>query len=136
MVTRGGSSWQLILADLSLILFLVTVAALADMAQKKELGASDDTQRSNNASISPAQALYRREPSGPSIGEWLDMQTVDPRATLSVIATHRASEADAAWEKAQALAVQARARGIAVRVVVVPAPENDLYASLAYDTPR
>ena len=135
MSLRDAPGWQLILADLSLILFLVTVAALAEKSDEEQAPPEPSGIRPD-ANVAPAQALYRPSRSGPSIAEWLDSQSPDPRATLSVIALHRAGEEQPAWERAQALADQARDRGVAVRVVVQSGSETDLYASLAFDTPR
>lgn len=136
MTMRDAPGWQLILADLALILFLVTVAALTRTAESDEARREREPQSKDGASIAPAQALYRPGATSPTIESWLDSQTIDPRATLSVIATHREGDAEAAWKDAQALASKARARGIPVRVVVMQADQTDLYASLAYDTPR
>lgn len=149
MTLRDANGWQLILADLSLILFLVTVAALAEQtgeADAEELAgdARRETQSENEitggrpaATIAPAQALYRQARGGPTIGQWLAQQPIDPRATLSVIATYRAGAEQEVWVDAQALADQARtASGVKVRIVIQPGEDRDLYASLAYDAPR
>ncbi len=135
MSLRDAPGWQLILADLSLILFLVTVAALAVQSDEDELPPEQDVIRPG-ANVAPAQALYRPGNGSPSIAEWLDNQSPDPRATLSVIALHRKGEEARAWERAQALAEEARERGVVVRVVIQSGNEADLYASLAFDTPR
>ena len=135
MNLRNAPGWQLILADLSLILFLVTVAALAEQSEEYEPRPEQDSRRPD-ANIAPAQALYRPDPGSPPIAEWLESQSPDPRATLSVISLHRAEEERRAWERALALADQARAQGVAVRIVMQSGNETDLYASLAYDTPR
>lgn len=146
MTLRDTNGWQLILADLSLILFLVTVAALAEQtgeedleaptsdARRETLNESEQSGDRNGAVIAPAQALFRQTSGGPTIGQWLAQQSIDPRATLSVIATHGAGEEQEVWRDARALADQARAAsGVKVRVVIQPGDDEDLYASLAYD---
>ena len=136
MPLRDPSGWQLILADLALILFLVTIAALADTAEDVEDQDAAPDQGLDRASVAPSQALFRPGEDNPSIEQWLAQQPRDPRATLSIIAMHRDGGDQEAWEAAQALAVRARETGVAVRVLVQPADRNDLYASLGFDAPR
>lgn len=136
---RGGHGWQLILADLALILFLLTLSALpaaeaetgkrlADRAARKE-----DARPIKLTEIAAAQALYRPLAEGPSLSEWLAAQQPDPRTTLTIFVTHaRGGEAEA-WARAQALAAEARASGASVRTIITAGAEADLYASLAYD---
>ncbi len=136
MSLRDPSGWQLILADLALILFLVTIAALADTAED---GVDQDTpsgEELGGASVAPSQALFRPGTDVPAIEQWLAQQSGDPRATLSIISTHRLGEDQQAWEAAQAMATRARETGVAVRVIVQLGDRNDLYASLAFDASR
>lgn len=136
---RGGHGWQLIFADLALILFLLTLSALPaaeaengrrlahwEAREKEAVGALEPD-------IAPAQALFRPVPGGPSLGAWLATQTPDPRATLTIFATYpEGGEADA-WARAQALADEARASGTRVRTIITAGASADVYASLAYD---
>ncbi len=135
MTSRETAGWQLILADLALILFIVTVSALADSAEEKSEPGGVPGPDHDATSVAPSQALYRPGLDTPSIAQWLDRQSPDPRATLSVVALHRPGEEDEAWAAAQALALQAGAAGVPVRIVVQPADQSDLYASLAFDAP-
>lgn len=129
MLVRSTHGWQLILADLSLILFLVTLTALVSSS-------SEETQTLNNSPyVAPAQALYRKVEGGPELGEWLLEQPLDPRTTLTIIAQHTPGDRDAIWQEAEGLAQIARTSEVAVRVVITSADESDLYASLAYDAP-
>ncbi|WP_086619015.1 hypothetical protein [Erythrobacter tepidarius] len=131
----GSSSWQLILADLALILFLVTLSALPRTAADAAPGLADrlaPAQRPR-AEIAAAQALYRPVAGGPSLGEWLASQPHDPRATLTIFALHPAGGEAAAWEAARRLAASARSSGVPVRTIITSAARADLYASLAYD---
>lgn len=128
MTGRGAPGWQLILADLALILFLVTLSALA----------SEDARAPASATtpIEPAQALYRPSPQAPSLREWLAERPRDPRATLTIFAQHSDATREQIWQEAQVLAGEAEASGFAVRVVLSRGSRSDLYASLAYDLPR
>lgn len=141
---NGDHGWQLILADLALILFLVVLSTLpaaeaetgrqhADRAARGEETRPKTRSELAAPAIAAAQALYRPTPRGPSLGAWLAGQPRDPRATLTVFARHRPGGEAAAWQAAQALAVEARGKGVAVRVIIAAGDEADLYASLAYD---
>lgn len=123
---RAGTGWQLILADLALILFLLALSALP-------AGEAETGRRALQPEIAPAQALYRLVPEGPSLGEWLAAQAPDPRATLTIFAVHAEGSEAAAWARAQGLASEARARGARVRTIITIGPADDVYASLAYD---
>lgn len=136
---RGGHGWQLILADLALILFLLTLSALPATEATTGHRRADREARETDVKgplppeLAPAQALYRPLPGGPSLSEWLASQAPDPRATLTIIAAHRpGGEADA-WERAQALALEARAAGRRVRMIITAGADDEIHASLAYD---
>lgn len=134
---HGG--WQLILADLALILFLMTLSALpaAEAESGRRLADSEASERDARGlprpQIAAAQALYRAVPGGPGLGAWLAAQPRDPRATLTIFATHTAGGEPAAWARAERLAAEARAAGTRVRTIITAGDAEDLYASLAYD---
>lgn len=135
MTSRSSHSWQLILADLALILFLVTLTALVSTSPD-----SDDSSRDKakpSPYVAPAQALFRQIEGGPSLSDWLDEQPRDPRAALTIIAQHKGpSDKDQIWQKARAMAGSVEGTGVAVRVVITRADSADIYASLAFDTPN
>jgi hypothetical protein len=138
---RGGHGWQLILADLALILFLLTLSTLpATEAETGQRLADSDAREAEarpvpKPEIAAAQALFRPFAQGPGLGEWLAAQSPDPRATLTVFATHPKGGEAEAWVRAEALAREARRSGVAVRTIITPGNGAEVYASLAYDTP-
>lgn len=138
---RGGHGWQLILADLALILFLLTLTALpavdADSGKKpiEARPGSADGRRAASFEIAPAQALFRPVAGGPSLTAWLASQPRDPRTTLTVFVRHRPGGEAAAWRVAQTLAGEARTSGVAVRTVIAAGETAEVYASLGYDAP-
>jgi len=138
---RGGHAWQLILADLALILFLLTLSALPAAEAETARGLAsravqEKTARAAvEAEVAAAQALFRPVPGGPALGDWLAAQAPDPRATLTIFAVHAPGGEAAAWARAEALASEARARGTRVRTIISAGSSADIYASLAYDTP-
>lgn len=135
----GGHGWQLILADLALILFLLALSALpaAEATSGRRLADTEareaDARPAPDPQVDAAQALFRPVPSGPSLGAWLAQQQPDPRATLTIFAIHAKGNEATAWARTQALAAQARASGAQVRTVIMPGSSDDVYASLAYD---
>ena len=134
MIQRRAPGWQLILADLALILFLVTLTGLVEQNDGTVPVATSD-RLSNLPEIAPSQALFRPDPLGPSLAEWLSSQPADPRTTLTIFASHSGDDKAAIWEQAEALASSVAGEGFAVRVVITRAAASDLYASLAFDAP-
>lgn len=134
---RNPSSWQLILADLALILFLATAAALTadsplDEADKMKARADAAPQAQP---LAPSQALFRAGPGLPTLAQWLAMQPRDPRAALTIVAEHAPGEEAKVWDDARQMAATAAAQDIRARVLIRSAQQSDLYASLAYDQP-
>lgn len=136
----GGHGWQLIIADLALILFLLTLSALpaaeADTGHRladREARGEEARPDPAPAEIAAAQALFRPVPGGPSLSQWLASQPRDPRTTLTVFARHRPDGEAAAWQAARTLAAEARGRDVPVRIIIGAGAASDLYASLAYD---
>jgi hypothetical protein len=136
---KAGHGWQLILADLALIFFLLMLTALPaaeaenarPLADKAARG--EDSQVPGTAEIAASQALYRPIAGGPSLAQWLAAQPRDPRATLTVFARFRQGEEARAWAEARALVEEAAGSGVTVRTIIAAGDEADLYASLAYD---
>jgi hypothetical protein len=129
---RGrGIGWQVILADLALILLLVSLSALPAAGA----GARDAEARRapQPAEVAAAQALYRPVKGGPTLAQWLAAQPRDPRTRLTIFARHPAGGETAAWEAAQSLAAGVRGSGVPVRIIITTGSQPDLYASLAYD---
>ena len=137
-----SSGWQMILADLALILFLLTLSALpaAEAETGRRLAAravQEKAAREEDArpqpEIAAAQALFRPVAGGPSLGAWIKAQDYDPRATLTIFAVHPPGEEAKAWARTEALAAEARAAGARVRTIIAAGKNAEFYASLAYD---
>lgn len=137
MISPRAPGWQLILADLALILFLVTLSTLANEASD-DLSDAEILQAENSPKSDPqvaqSLALFRPTARGPSLEEWLAEQSADSRATLTIFAQHGRSDRPAVWEQAQTLAGGAADKGFAIRVVITRGEVSDVYASLAYDS--
>lgn len=127
MIVRAGTGWQYLLADLSLILFMVTAATLAH---------SED--RPNLATLSPQGeplALYRVESGAPPLGTWLQDQSLDARQQLTIIAQYTPGRQAEALSRAEALAGEAGEAGAKARIVIEPG-QGGTTATLAYDIPE
>jgi hypothetical protein len=147
MSIRGGIGWQTMLADLSLILFMVTAAAMAD---------EPATPASKAAAAHPAPpppppkpapelvdaaraqplAVWREAPGGPDIASWLASQQPDSRQRLTITLRYPPDGQSHAIVNIARLTQQAGAMGQNARVVMEPeaagAP-SEVLASLAYD---
>lgn len=136
---RSFAGWQLLLADLALILFLVTLSALPESEAPSGRNPADSAATKPGAraraaaEIAASQALFRPVAGGPSLSEWLASQPRDPRATLTVFVRHLPGEEAVAWDAAQTLAQDAARSGVAVRTIITASAQEDVYASLAYD---
>lgn len=126
MIARTGTGWQYALADLSLILFMVTGAALAQAVGRGE-----------NILPSPhgePLALWRSSPEASPLDEWLAVQSPDARLQLTIVAHYDGGGLADALEKARALAASADDAGAAPRIIIEPGG-GGVAATLAYDVP-
>ncbi len=128
MKTRAGSGWQTLLADLSIILFMVTAGALSQAGEGTRKAALEPSVRS------APLAVFRAGAGAPPLGEWLAAQSADSRQQLSIVAQFTPGEQIAALEQAGALLRAAGAAGVRARLVVEPGP-GGVTAALAYDAP-
>lgn len=121
MNVRMGSGWQTVLADLSLILFMVTAAAVSQASPQPASGEA--------LALGEPVAVWR--PGSLSLAEWLAGQPHDPRLRLTVVA----------------YAAQGAETGVVARIMTAtgPLPQNSrvvlgrspgppLTATLAYDS--
>ena len=81
MIVRAASGWQTVIADLALILFLITAQAVG----KKPATQSEAEEERQPPASSSALAVHRPK-QGESVREWLIASTTDQRqmATISV----------------------------------------------------
>jgi hypothetical protein len=143
MIMRTGSGWQYILADLSLILFMVSAAALAssDDAPARAASTPEPVARARAADARPLSpqaeplALYRSTPGAPSLGQWLHQQSADARQQLTIVAQYAPGRQAEALSQAAALAQDAGEAGVRARIVVEPG-QGGTTASLAFDAPE
>lgn len=121
MNARAGSGWQTVLADLSLILFIVMASAV----NEAPASAPPPPQPAMLPALGDPVAFWRAGADAPPLKEWLTTAAPDPRLRLTIMAPLAEAEA------ALALAVQA---GRPVRILIDPAATT-LVAALTYDQP-
>ena len=120
MIARAGSGWQTVLADLSLILFIVTAAAVQDAPTVLPVHTAAPTAP---PALADPVAVWRGADAG-DLARWLKTQPADPRQRLTIVAPTGGA----------ALALDmARGAGRPARVVIEPDGQGTPYATLTYD---
>jgi hypothetical protein len=164
MIARAvGSSWQTILADLSLILFMVTASALANTsdgplgAEGNRAAAIAPVPRAVPPALAPSVAPLaprvaplapaiapapRAEPVGvwrpggahaPTLRQWLGDVAHDPRLRLTITVHYAPGGRDAALAEAARLDRSAGVHGDTARIVVEPGQPAGVNAAVGYD---
>ncbi len=125
-VPNMAGGWQTVLADLSLILFMVCASALSTAPSPPALA---------GAYAPPPEplAIYRADPGAPPFGQWLRDQTADPRQRLTIVATFAGKGRAAAAAEAEALARTAESAGFVPRVTIEPGTTGPAMVGLAFE---
>jgi hypothetical protein len=134
-VARSALGWQTMLADLSLILFMVSAAAMADGADKPAPVAPAPAPAPAPAIAEPL-AVWRDGPGAPGLAAWLAGQAPDARQQLTI--TLRYNPADQAQALAQGGRLASQAGKVAPRIILEPVAQMqgvEAMAALAYDRP-
>jgi hypothetical protein len=132
MITRTGSDWQTLLADLSIILFMVTAATLSPAKDGTQAKGGAATQTPSASPRSEPLAVYRAGSTAPPLGQWLAAQSPDSRQQLSIVAHYAPGQQRASLAEAGMLLAQAGTAGISARLVVEPGLGGTV-ATLGYD---
>ncbi|WJS99596.1 hypothetical protein [Novosphingobium humi] len=138
-VPRSPVGWQTMLADLSLILFMVTAAAMADVPDRKTAprpAPLPAPPASAAPAISEPLAIWRPAPGGPTLARWLAEQQADNRQLLSITLRYPPAAQAEALRLAAQMAAGAGGPGARARIVIEPvaaAPGVEAVAALAYD---
>lgn len=146
---RAAIGWQTTLADLSLILFLITAAAVSHRVPRPArpgspppvaaAAAAGLRAPSSTAALDPGVpelAIWVAGPGAPPLGQWLAGQARDPRQQLTVLVRYPPAQGPAAAiASATDLLREAGAAGRRGRLVVEPG-EGAPRAILAFDAGR
>lgn len=119
MIAQVGSGWQTVLADLSLILFMTTAAAVSEAPAEAPL-----VQQVRLPVLAEPVAVWRGGRGAPTLNAWLAEAAVDQRLRLTLVAAPK----DAPATLALAAAAQRPAR-----VLIEPDLVGLPYATLTYD---
>jgi len=143
-VARSPIGWQTMLADLSLILFMVTAAAMAEVPDAKppskpvasKASPAPSGAPSATPTISQPLAVWRPAPGAPSLARWLAEQQADSRQLLSITLRYPPTAQKEALRLAGDMAAAAGGKGARARIVIEPVASADgieVVAALAYD---
>jgi hypothetical protein len=135
MSVRVGTGWQTIIADLSMILFMLTASAVTRQSHAAPQ-ASAAAPVVEPAPRSEPTAMWVAGEGAPALKDWLAQQPRDSRQQVTVTATYAPGALNEAMAQARALAAQVgAARAGDARVVVEPGSPA-VRVSLGYDAPN
>lgn len=129
MIAHGNSGWLTTLADLSIILFMITAADLSNAQVQK------DRPREMVEAVTTAEAvaIYRPEAGVIPFGEWLAMQPADDRQRVTVLVRYTGTDEQQLIRAGLNLAEPAEQAGKSPRMIVERANRADVVAMLTYD---
>ncbi len=129
MITPSGNGWLTTLADLSIILFMVTAADLSNARVEA------DAPESASAMIATSEpvAVFRPDAAAMPLGDWLAEQAGDPRQHLTIVVRYGAGGMEGPMDQALALAQEAERAGRPARIISEQGDRNDITVVLAYD---
>ncbi len=132
MMNFSGQGWQTILADLSIILFMVTANDLsnADFRDTPEEAGETAAMVATGEPV----AIYRPGPDVISLGEWLSGQEADGRQQATILVRHAGAGIEQAIAGGLTLAAEAEAVGYPARLIVEQGDSPDLSVLLTYDS--
>lgn len=132
MIIRAGTGWQYALADLSLILFLVTASALSVSGKSASLPPLPPPAPISAALESAPVAVWSAGDGAPPLAAWLAQVGGDPRLEVRVIVRYSDGEREAAVAQALQLAAAGGARASRARVLIEPGDKAGASVSLFY----
>jgi hypothetical protein len=131
MTATPGTSWQIMLADLSIILFLTTFSALA----KGEAAPPKPAIPVAAPALAVAEpvAMWRAGKGAPPLDQWLNGQAIDNRMRINVHGGYRPGRRDAVMAEAAALSATPALAGRAIRLILEPAAADAVTVTLSFD---
>lgn len=119
MILRAPTGrWQIVMADLSLLLFIVTMAGLMN-APEAPAPALQHAQAARPVPQSDVALTVWRGPIGaPGLGIWLEEQMADAPGRLAITITYPPGGVAAAIAEASRLQTEAGPRGTDARIVI------------------
>ncbi|MEP7222791.1 MAG: hypothetical protein ABI673_09020 [Novosphingobium sp.] len=136
MQMRTGVGWQYALTDLSLILFMISAAAVAKTGAHGVKMPLAPPVLSQPPVVADPVAVWRPGAGAPGLGVWLASTGRDARQRLTIVARYSGADATLAAGQAARLLAEAGPAAGKVRIVVEPDSANDLSAALTWDVPE
>lgn len=131
MIIRTGSGWQTVMADLALILFLVTAQAYRE--PDREPAPATQARTPPHAEQGPQLAVFRPD-EGADLKAWLVAQLTDDRQGVTVVIRTPDADLAPALLRGGALVERIAKEGIRARLIVEPSNRPDTAVVIAYDT--
>lgn len=148
MTPGTGNTWLVPLADLSMILFVVTGASVATLPAGQasrpmpppplathplSQAQGREAERSGFVQSVPVAVLVD-SPDNPPLGEWIAVQAADRTGQLTIEGRYAApAQRQPVSARVAVLADEARAAGVDPRVIVAPGTQTEVAAVFAYD---
>lgn len=134
MIVRAGTGWQYAIADLSLILFLVTASALAHAGGGKHAVLPPPAQPSPVVAAIESEpvAVWSPGPDAPPLAAWLAQVGADPRLEVRIVVRYASGAREPAMAQALDLAGEGGARAAKARILVEPGERAGASVALVY----
>lgn len=139
-IAQPGTSWQIMLADLSIILFLTTFSALAKGEASPAKAAIPVAAPAVPAPTPPPMlavaepvAMWRAGNGAPPLDQWLKDQGIDDRMRINVHGGYRPGRRDAVLADAARLSADPALAGRAIRLILEPAAADTVTVTLSFD---
>ncbi len=120
MTMRSPLGWQVILADLSLILFISTASAL-------------DARPANSLQSASSQTVFSARMEGEDLAQWLAAYSPDAREKLRIVILYRPGQLDTALSRAARSVRTAAAAGQVPSVTLEEDAADGMTAIFAFD---
>lgn len=125
MKARAGTGWQYLMTDLSMILFMITAAAVNDApVDRRPVAPPANPAPLAAPALGEAIAVWRGGAGAPTLGQWLVSQPGDPRQRLTIVGS--AAAPDEALRLASGV-------GRPARILLEPGSPGAPFATLTYD---
>lgn len=132
MIWRSKSSnWQTVIADLSLILFLVAAFALGKTGETPP--AADQSSSGDKAREGVPISVWRDGPDAIAPYAWLTEQLPDNAARPNMMVRYRDGEFENAWHRASKIRAQLGPSGENMRILLQPAQYDSVEIYLQHD---
>lgn len=119
MSARQSAGWQTALADLSLILFMATAAAVSKQPPKPTKALNRPVAAAPSPQGEPL-AIYVAAPGAPPLADWIAGQAPDNRQQLTITARYGPGAQAEALAAATRIAREAGPSGAGARIVIEP----------------